>query len=499
MEFKELGLTEEVMAGIEAHGFESMTDVQEKVIPVALTGRDIMVQSKTGSGKTLVFLATIFEKHVRNHESRAIVIAPTRELADQIEKDAISFSKGLKDYTVGCFYGGVGYEKQSADLEKGVNLVVGTPGRLLDFSKSRKLDFSSFDTVVLDEADRMFDMGFYPDIQEMFKKMRKNDERQTMLFSATLSTKVRNLAWAYMNEPEEFDVQPEEITVKNITQDLFHVTKEEKFGVLLSIFKKLAPKSAIIFTNTKDKAVEVSERLNMNGYKTSYLMGDMAQSVRLRTLENLKKGKIEALVATDVAARGLQVDDLELVVNYDIPEDYENYVHRIGRTARAGKSGKAITLACEEYIYGLEAIETYIQMKIPVLWTDEVGLEAVEDKSEGYRIRRRRPGDAHAQNKRRESPRKGDYKKDGRKKEASSSSRRREEFKKDGDTSLGKKASSAPRKQQSPVKKKETKKVDTLSMEIQGRDVRKVNLSTIPSTTKKKGLLARIMDFFRKK
>ncbi len=238
---------------------------------------------------------------------------------------------------------------------------------------------------MLDEADRMFDMGFYPDIQRMFSMMRDAKERQTMLLSATLSTKVRNLAWQYMNNPEEIEVQPEEITVKNITQKLFHVTKEEKFSLLLSLLKKLKPQSCLIFTNTKDRAVEVSERLSLNGYRAQYLMGDMPQAKRLKTIERMKEGKLPILVATDVAARGLQIDDLELVVNYDIPEDFENYVHRIGRTARAGKSGKAITLACEEYIYGLEAIEEYIQMKIPVLWADEEGLEKVEDRSSGYR------------------------------------------------------------------------------------------------------------------
>ncbi len=500
MNFEELGLCPEVMEGIRQHGFTTMTDVQEKVIPVALRGKDVMVQSKTGSGKTLVFLTAIFEKHVKNNGSRAIVIAPTRELADQIEHDAISFSKGLKDYTIGCFYGGVGYEKQSADLRKGVNLVVGTPGRLLDFSKSGKLDFSSFDTVVLDEADRMFDMGFYPDIQEMFRKMRKNEDRQTMLFSATLSVKVRNLAWAYMDEPEEFDIQPEEITVKNITQELFHVTKDEKFGLLLSIFNKIDPKSCIIFTNTKDRAVEVSERLNLNGYKTAYLMGDMAQSVRLKTLDMLKKGKITALVATDVAARGLQIDDLELVVNYDIPEDYENYVHRIGRTARAGKSGKAITLACEEYIYGLEAIETFIQMKIPVLWADEVGLDPVEDKSAGYRMKRRRSSSSSDQ-------RRGRQPEKGRRPESSSSSRRKpsKPAESNADTTKGqtpdrnrKNRSGAKRTDSSRKTEPKQMSRNVLEKEIAGKNVHKVNLSSIPAETGKKGLLARIRSFFKR-
>ena len=385
MKFTELNLSPEVIKGVDKAGFVDCTMVQEKVLPTSLTGKDVMVQSKTGSGKTAVFLLTIFQRHLASgRKSRALVVSPTRELAVQIEEDAKLLSSGIDGYRVGCFYGGVGYEAQNNEIKEGLDLYVGTPGRLLDYAKSRKIDFRQFDTVVLDEADRMFDMGFYPDIRNMFGMMRDKSGRQTMLFSATLSTKVRNLAWNYMNDPKEIEVQPEEITVKNITQELYHVTRSEKFSMLLSILKKIDPQSCLIFTNTKDMAVEVSRRLNMNGYKTEYLMGDMAQSKRLETLDRMKEGKIHFLVATDVAARGLQIDDLELVVNYDIPEDFENYVHRIGRTARAGKSGIAVTLACETYIYGLEAIENYIQMKIPVHWADEDGLESVEDKSEGY-------------------------------------------------------------------------------------------------------------------
>ena len=391
MEFTELPLSGEVLAGIDKAGYKDCTPVQETVLPISLSGRDVMVQSKTGSGKTAVYLLTILEKYSRNKAGAALIVSPTRELAVQIEEDARILSAGFPDYRIGCFYGGVGYKEQNEELASGLNLYVGTPGRLLDFAKSNKLDFRCFDTVVLDEADRMFDMGFYPDVQSMFAQMVCPNERQTMLFSATLSTKVRNLAWKYMSDPEEIAVQPEEITVKAITQELFHVTKEEKFSLLLSILKKVDPSSCLIFTNTKDRAVEVAKRLAMNGYKAEYLMGDMPQSKRLKTLERMKEGQLPYLVATDVAARGLQIDDLELVVNYDIPEDFESYVHRIGRTARAGKSGKAITLACEEYIYGLEPIENYIQMKIPVIWPDEAGLESVEDKSAGYHYRSRRP------------------------------------------------------------------------------------------------------------
>ncbi len=385
MKFTDIIASKEILAGIEKAGFESCTQVQETVLPISLTGKDVMVQSKTGSGKTAVFLLTIFNRYLENgRKSKALVISPTRELAVQIDQDAKLLSSGMDGYKVGCFFGGVGYKEQEQELSQGVDLFVGTPGRLIDFAKEGKINFKEFDIVVLDEADRMFDMGFYPDIQYMFGRMRGPKERQTMLFSATLSTSVRNIAWQYMNGPEEIEVQPEEITVKNIVQELFHVTKEEKFPLLLSILNKIKPQSCLIFTNTKDKAEEVAKRLSINGYKSECLTGDMAQNKRLETLNRMKSGKLHFLVATDVAARGLQIDNLELVVNYDIPEDYENYVHRIGRTARAGKSGKAITLACEQYIYGLDAIENYIQMKIPVLWPDECGLESVDDKSANY-------------------------------------------------------------------------------------------------------------------
>lgn len=386
MKFSELNLKEEVLNGIKSVGFEDCTLVQEKVLPVTLAGNDVMVQSKTGSGKTAVFLITILQRYMETEgRSRALVVTPTRELAVQIEEDAKALSSGIKDYKVGAFFGGVGYGEQNREIAEGVDLFVGTPGRLLDYAKNRRIDFRQFDTIVLDEADRMFDMGFYPDIQKMFSLMRDKERRLTLLFSATLSSHVRNLAWGYMNNSREILIEPEEITVKEITQELFHVTKDEKFGLLLSILKKINPQSCLIFTNTKDRAVEVSKRLNLNGYKSEYLMGDMPQSKRLETIERMKEGKLSYLIATDVAARGLQIDDLELVVNYDIPEDYENYVHRIGRTARAGKTGKAITLASEDYIYGLEAIEDYIGMKIPVKWADEEDLEEVEDKSKGYR------------------------------------------------------------------------------------------------------------------
>ena len=402
MKFSELPLHTEVMKGIEAAGFVDCMLVQEKVYPAALQGKDVMVQSKTGSGKTAVFLVTILQKFVIARDLArtlppdeafkvklpvALIVAPTRELAVQIEEDAIKLSSGIPEFRIGCFYGGVGYAKQDKQITEGLDLMIGTPGRLLDYQQMGKLNYKNIDSFIIDEADRLFDMGFYPDIQKMFSMMVSREQRQTMLFSATLSTRVRNLAWDYMNSPLEIEVQPEEITVKAITQELYHVSKDGKFLLFLRLLAREKPEHALIFTNTKAKAVELSKRLGVNGYHAQYLMGDLPQSKRLQVINKMKRGDLQFLVATDVAARGLQIDDLELVFNYDIPEDFESYVHRIGRTARAGKSGKSITLACEQFVYGLEAIENYIQMKIPVIWVGEGDLPEVEDKSAKMRFR----------------------------------------------------------------------------------------------------------------
>ncbi|MGD1823156.1 MAG: DEAD/DEAH box helicase [Pleomorphochaeta sp.] len=390
MKFTQLPFNENVLKGIKKANFIECTKVQEKVLPVSLENKDLMVQSKTGSGKTAVYLLTILQRiaiSIENNQplEKALIVAPTRELAVQIKQDAKLLSSEL-DVNIGVFYGGVGYEKQEKQL-KNCDIFVGTPGRLLDFQKSKKIDFKKFDIFVLDEADRMFDMGFYPDVKKMFSLLKNKDKMQTMLFSATLSLRVRNLAWEYMSNPIEIEVEPEEICVEKITQELYHVSKEEKFIHFLYLMKRENSENALIFTNTKAKAIELAKRLSLNGFNTKYLMGDLSQSKRLNTIKRMKEGQIKYLVATDVAARGLQIDDLQLVINYDIPEDFESYVHRIGRTARAGKTGKAITLACEEFIYGLEPIENYIEMKIPVEWVDEDELAKIEDKSKDYKFR----------------------------------------------------------------------------------------------------------------
>jgi len=373
MKFQEFNLHENVLKGIEKAGFTEVMPVQEKAIKESLKGKDIGVQSHTGSGKTAAFLIPILQYYSevdKDKRKKTLIVAPTRELVVQIEKE-IHILGSFVDMIAGSFFGGVGYGKQETLIKNNVDVIIGTPGRLIDFGKSGKINFHDFGHIVIDEADRMFDMGFYSDITKMMRMMLPPKERKTMLFSATLSTKVMNLAWEFMNEPVSIEIEAENITVNEISQVLYHVSTSDKMPLLLGILQKENPGSAIIFTNTKYAAVELTERLKANGYDAHYIMGDLPQRKRLAVIEKVKSGKIKFLVATDVAARGLHVDDLEMVVNYDIPEDFENYVHRIGRTARAGKSGKAVTFACEKYVYGLEAIEKYINMKIPVDWPEK--------------------------------------------------------------------------------------------------------------------------------
>ena len=416
MLFSELNLHQQVLEGTKAAHFESCMPVQEKVLPVTIEGSDVMVQSKTGSGKTAVYVITFLEKYLRNKEnginSSCLIIAPTRELAQQICDDAMILCSKVEGFHIGVFYGGVGYEHQRKLLQMGCDMYIGTPGRLLEFMDHRELDAKRLDTFVIDEADRLFDMGFFPDVKKMFRMLPDRTQRQTLLFSATLEMRVRDLAWEFMNDPEEIDLEPDHITVESITQELYHVAKSEKFQLLLQLLAQDKPEFALMFTNSKHMAEELCARLRHNGYNADYLTGDLPQNQRQKALDKLKEGKTSILVATDVAARGLQIDDLPLVVNYDIPEDYENYVHRIGRTARAGKSGKAITLADEEFVYGLEAIEKYIKMKIPVIWPDN--LPEVEDQSIGksWRVRPERPERSQKQGSSRKPAKSGAPKKD---------------------------------------------------------------------------------------
>jgi len=387
MTFSEFGFDERIQKGIDEAGFETPMPVQAQCFDLLIRQhRDIYAQSQTGTGKTAAFLLGIFQLVVTEEKyqgQKALVVVPTRELAVQIEREGKALGRYL-DLKIGSVFGGVGYGGQERMLEQGVDILIGTPGRLIDFHKQRKLNFRDFGFLVIDEADRLFDMGFLPDLRRILKGMRPYNERHTMLFSATLNARVGNLAWEYMNDPGEVIIEPEKVTVDTVTQELYHVGKDEKMKLLLGVLKRDDPENAVIFTNTRHSAWEVAKRLEVNGFEVKFLMGDLPQSQRLKIVDEVKKGHHKFLVATDVAARGLHIDELEMVVNYDVPLEAESYVHRIGRTARAGREGKTVTLACEEYVYGLGAIEKLLGEKIPVSWADENVI--VEDKSEGMRF-----------------------------------------------------------------------------------------------------------------
>jgi ATP-dependent RNA helicase RhlB len=387
--------------------------VQEQVLTHAFGGQDLYVQSQTGTGKTAAFLVVIFQRLLTEpllNGKKAIIMVPTRELAVQVEEEAKLLGKYLP-FKIGSFYGGVGYADQQRILRDNAQILVGTPGRVLDLNGSGLMNLMDIAFLVLDEADRMFDMGFYPDLRKLIKVVPPADRRQTMLFSATLNNWVKNLAWEYTKSPHEIEIAPENVTVEEIEQVLYHVPSDDKMRLLLGILEREKPESAIIFCNTKRYAEIAAKRLRLNGIECEFIMGDLPQSKRLKIIDEVKAGRTRFLVATDVAARGLDIESLALVVNYDLPIEAENYVHRIGRTARAGKTGKAITLASEQDVYELPAIERYIGKKIP---SENAGEELyAQDKSEGMYIQteffggrdsRARPGGRDDRQGRRERP-----------------------------------------------------------------------------------------------
>ena len=387
MDFVEFGLDERLLKGIEAAGYVSCTPVQEEVIKASQDGSDLYVQSQTGTGKTAAYLVAVINEMITKEEAKGkklLVLVPTRELAVQVEEEAkvLVGTSGLKAFSV---YGGVGYEKQIATLKKGVDIVIGTPGRVIDLQEAGNLDLSNAAFCVIDEADRMFDMGFYPDLRQILKCIPAAEDRQTMLFSATLNSYVKNLAWEYTRDPKEITIEAENITVSEIKQELLHVSSSDKMKLLIGILKNENPASAIVFCNTKRSCEVVAKRLQINEIKADFLIGDLPQSKRLKLLNSFKAGEVPVLVATDVAARGIDVDDLAMVINFDLPVEAENYVHRIGRTARAGKSGKAYTFCSEQDVYNLPAIERYVEMSIPatVAFEDQM----LEDKSAGMYIK----------------------------------------------------------------------------------------------------------------
>jgi ATP-dependent RNA helicase RhlB len=374
VEFRSLPIPDPVMRGIDAVGFTTCTPIQEKSLPISLSGKDVAGQAQTGTGKTAAFLITVFSrllKHPGRKEGpRALIIAPTRELVVQIMQDA----EGIGEFTGLVFhavYGGVDYAKQREQLRDGVDVLIGTPGRLIDYFKQRVYTLRHAEVLVIDEADRMFDMGFIADLRFLLRRLPPYDQRQSMLFSATLSWDVMELAYEHMNDPHKVAIEPEKITAEKVEHVLYHVGRHEKLPLLIGLLQGEKPERTLMFVNTKREAEWLTQRLADNGFQAGALTGDLHQRVRLRVLRDFKAGTLPILVATDVASRGLHIEGVTHVVNYDVPQDPEDYVHRIGRTARAGASGRALTLACESYAEALEPIEKMIGFRLPVVHVED--------------------------------------------------------------------------------------------------------------------------------
>jgi ATP-dependent RNA helicase RhlB len=399
MEFLSLDLPDSVRRGIQAAGFTTCTPIQEESLPIALRGRDVAGQAQTGTGKTAAFLIAIFTRLLREPDRRrkgvaaprALVIAPTRELAVQIHSDACLLG-GETGLDMQVVYGGVDYHKQREGLRAGVDLLIGTPGRLIDYFKQGVYDLNAVEVLVIDEADRMFDMGFIKDIRYFVRHLPPAEKRQSSLYSATLSQQVLELAYESMNNPTMVAVTPEQVTVEGVEEVLYHVSREEKFPLLLGLLDREKGKRILIFSNMKHEVERLTERLIRQGYHARAITGDVDQRQRSKVIQAFKEGGLHILVATDVASRGLHIEGVTHVVNYDLPQDAEDYVHRIGRTARAGASGKAISLADEACVLGLPAIEELIGHKIPVEWpSDEMFLAPAPRSAAEAGATRRRP------------------------------------------------------------------------------------------------------------
>ena len=368
--FSNLELSSSIIKSLNQADYVNCTPIQDKTLPLSLRGKDIAGQAQTGTGKTAAFLLATFQ-HLINDENekiknpRALILAPTRELAIQIHKDAQLLGKNLK-LRCALIYGGIDYKKQLDSLKLNVDIIIGTPGRIIDFYRQKVFTLDNIQVSVLDEADRMFDLGFIKDIRFLLRRMPSADTRLNMLFSATLSYKVTELAYEHMNNPVLVKIEEEEVTSKAIKQSAFCPANDQKIPLLLGILQQHSPERCIVFVNTKRCAERLDSYLGANQYNVAVLSGDVPQEKRQRLLNNFQENKVKVLIATDVAARGLHIPDVSHVINYDLPQDVEDYVHRIGRTARFGASGVAISFVCEEYAYSMPDIEEFIAEKIVV-------------------------------------------------------------------------------------------------------------------------------------
>ena len=388
--FHELDLPSCILRGIHDTGFHYCTDIQAEILPHSLRGLDVTGRAQTGTGKTAAFLLTILEhilckkpfKQRKYGAPRALIMAPTRELVIQIEKDAVALSKYCGARILAIF-GGIDYEKQRDALEDDyVDIMIATPGRMLDYYQQKIMRLDRVEILVLDEADRMLDMGFLPDIRRIINATPSKNERQTMLFSATLTPEIARLASMWTNSPISVEIEPEQVTPTDVEQVAYIVTEEEKFALLYNLLKSLNIRRAIIFANRRDQVRKLTEHLEACDFACGMLTGDVNQAKRIKTLENLRNGKINILVATDVAGRGIHVEGVEEVFNYTLPNDPDDYVHRIGRTGRAGAKGHSISFASEEESYALPQIEEYIKVPLKYITPDEEMLIPIPEEYE---------------------------------------------------------------------------------------------------------------------
>jgi ATP-dependent RNA helicase RhlB len=403
LRFDSLPIHESILAGIRDAGFEFCTPIQANTLPIALQGHDVAGQAQTGTGKTAAFLIAAYQRLLNKdrdpdkpRQPRLFALAPTRELAVQIANDAEVLGKHT-ELKIALAYGGTDYEKQRKTLEGGVDLLIGTPGRIIDYFKQGVFKLDQVEVAILDEADRMFDLGFIKDIRYLLRRLPDPDKRLNMLFSATLSQRVMELAYEHMNEPELIRIEPDKVTADRVRQAIFFPSNEDKMPLLIGLVREMGEGRIMIFVNMKREAERVQDFLEANGIHAAAISGDVPQKKRLRMLMDFQAGTLPVLIGTDVASRGLHVPDVHYVINYDLPQDAEDYVHRIGRTARAGASGDAISLGCETYVMTLPDIEKYIGHKIPVANYDPDDLpEIVRPKPRPRKPRsggpRRRPG-----------------------------------------------------------------------------------------------------------
>ena len=372
IKFSSLNIDPSIIKGINDLNFKFCTPIQSESLPIALQGKDVAGQAQTGTGKTAAFLISAIQRIIKNKPSvkdkkqpRIFVLAPTRELAIQIAKDAEAIGKHT-NLKIGLAYGGTDYEKQSSIITKGIDILIGTPGRVIDYYKNKIFKLNDIEVLVLDEADRMFDLGFIKDIRYLLRRLPKPQNRLNMLFSATLSHRVLELAYEHMNDPELIKIEAEKMTADNIRQAIFFPSNEEKIPLLIGLIKEMEKSKVMIFVNTKKEVERLESIMKRNKIDAESISGDVPQKKRVKMLKRFEEGQLSVLIATDVASRGLHIPDIKYVINYDLPQDAEDYVHRIGRTARAGTNGNAISFGCETYAISLPEIENYIDMKIPV-------------------------------------------------------------------------------------------------------------------------------------